>query len=87
MDAYTPKRYERGVWITRVVGTRNEWQRAFSRDYYTVRHWLHRNKLAIGCLIVTAVIVAVAATAGRTAAIYKSNERVPFLPSISAVRG
>ena len=89
MSAYTPKRYERGAWITRVVGTRNEWQRAFWRDYYTVRYWLKRNWLELLAVAVVTVIVIVctAAAIGRTAAIYAPNEHVPFLPAIAAVRG
>lgn len=85
MSAYTPKRYERGAWITRVVGTRNEWQRAFWRDYYIAKHWLRRHVWELALAI--AVIALTVYTLRATARIYEPHQQVPFLPSISAARG
>lgn len=85
MSAYTPKRYERGAWITRVVGTRNEWQRAFWRDYIKAKYWLKRNWLALIAAI--ALVALSVATMRATARIYEPHQQAPFLPTISAVRG
>lgn len=84
MNAYAPKRHERGQWIVGVIGPWSEWKRTICRDYYAARFWLRRNWSVIAAVLIFAIGTA---TLIRTVAIYAPNPHVPFLPAISAVRG
>lgn len=62
----------------RVLQLRAAFAACFWRDYYAARLWLRRHRWQLALVLI--VVALGMATIGRTADIYATNPRVPFLP-------